>query len=112
MVVPADWRSGETGSWGPDPSAIIVITAATPMVIPSMVRAVRNLCELSDLIAMRRLTSNIELLPVRRLFVGQRFYRQHARGLAGRIIAEKDSYGGRHSQRDCDRQRRDSCRPL
>ena len=51
-LVPADFTSSSTDACAPLPSATIVITAATPMIMPSIVRNVRSLCRPSAFSAM------------------------------------------------------------
>jgi ABC-type spermidine/putrescine transport system permease subunit II len=51
--------SSETVPEAPVPSATMVITAATPMVIPSIVSAVRILFLFRALIAIRKLVRSI-----------------------------------------------------
>src|SRR6185295_14502985 len=58
MLVPADWIWLSIELCAPVPSATIVITAATPMIIPSMVSAVRILLRLSAFTAIRRIITN------------------------------------------------------
>src|SRR6186997_1882496 len=53
MLVPADWICVSIDDCAPVPSATIVITADTPMIMPSMVRAVRILLRPSALSATR-----------------------------------------------------------
>ena len=55
MFVPADWICASIELCAPVPSATIVITAATPMIMPSIVSAVRILLRPSALSAMRRI---------------------------------------------------------
>ncbi len=55
MLVPADWICASMDVCAPVPSATIVITAATPMIMPSMVSAVRILLRPSALNAMRKI---------------------------------------------------------
>ena len=54
MLVPADWICASIDDCAPVPSATIVITAATPMIMPSMVSAVRILLRLSALNAIAK----------------------------------------------------------
>src|SRR5437879_4297165 len=42
-LVPRDWIWSATAFWAPVPSATMVITAATPITMPSIVRAERSL---------------------------------------------------------------------
>src|SRR5437660_3696598 len=42
-LVPKDWIWSATAFWAPVPSATMVITAATPITMPSIVRAERSL---------------------------------------------------------------------
>ena len=58
-LVPADRTSSDTVCFAPAPSATIVTTAPTPMLMPSAVSAVRSLCAASASTAMRRLIGNI-----------------------------------------------------
>src|SRR6186997_3093984 len=53
MLVPADWICVSIDDCAPVPSATIVITADTPMIMPSMVSAVRILLRASALKATR-----------------------------------------------------------
>jgi hypothetical protein len=53
MLVPADWICASIEVCAPVPSATMVMTAATPMIIPSIVSAVRILLRLSAFTAMR-----------------------------------------------------------
>ena len=55
MFVPADWICASIDVCAPVPSATIVMTAATPMIMPSIVSAVRILLRLSALSAIRRI---------------------------------------------------------
>ncbi len=54
MFVPADLTRSSMVVRAPVPSATIVMTAPTPMIIPSMVSTVRSLLRLSALSAIRR----------------------------------------------------------
>src|SRR5262249_42594996 len=54
MLVPADLTRSSIVVRAPVPSATIVMTAPTPMIIPSIVRTVRSLLRLSALSAIRR----------------------------------------------------------
>ena len=58
MLVPAAWICVSIDDCAPVPSATIVITAETPMIMPSMVRAVRILLRASALNAMRSTIRN------------------------------------------------------
>ena len=63
-LVPPDWICSSICCRAPVPSATIVMTAATPMMIPSIVRAVRILFRPRALIATRRImNSDIEFTP-------------------------------------------------
>src|SRR6266481_6436239 len=53
VLVPADWICASIDDCAPVPSATIVMTAATPMIMPSMVSAVRSLFLPSALNAIR-----------------------------------------------------------
>src|SRR5262249_41950132 len=64
IFVPADWIWLSIEVCAPVPSATIVITAATPMIIPSMVRAVRILFRLSAFTAIRRIITKDMSTPV------------------------------------------------
>jgi hypothetical protein len=55
-LVPAELTSVCTDWRAPVPSATMVSTAATPMMIPSMVNAVRRRLRFSERAARRRLT--------------------------------------------------------
>ncbi len=55
MLVPADWICASIEVCAPLPSATIVITAATPMIMPSIVSAVRILLRPSALSAIRKI---------------------------------------------------------
>ncbi len=61
-LVPADLTCSSIVAWAPRPSATIVITAPTPMIIPSIVRMVRILLRLSAFSAMRSVI-NIDIGP-------------------------------------------------
>jgi hypothetical protein len=64
MFVPADWICVSIDDCAPVPSATIVITAETPMIMPSMVSAVRILLRASALNAIRNTMRNdIVTLP-------------------------------------------------
>ena len=52
-LVPADLTCSSIVAWAPRPRATIVITAATPMIMPSMVSTVRILLRLSAFNAIR-----------------------------------------------------------
>src|SRR4051812_20196885 len=54
MLVPADLTRSSIVVRAPVPSATMVMTAPTPMIMPSMVRMVRSLLRLSALSAIRR----------------------------------------------------------
>ena len=54
VLVPADFTCSSIVAWAPRPRATIVMTAPTPMIIPSMVRTVRILFRLSALSAIRK----------------------------------------------------------
>ncbi len=58
VFVPIVWICASIDDCAPVPSATIVMTAATPMIMPSIVSAVRILFRLSALIAMRRIIRN------------------------------------------------------
>src|SRR5437867_10153955 len=58
MFVTADWICASIEVCAPVPSATIVMTAATPMIIPSIVSAVRILLRPSALSAIRRIIRN------------------------------------------------------
>src|SRR5665213_3292520 len=53
MLVPVDWICDSIDVCAPVPRATIVITAATPMIMPSIVNAVRSVLRLRALRAMR-----------------------------------------------------------
>ncbi len=53
MFVPADLICSSICAWAPVPMATIAMTAATPMIIPSIVKAVRILLRPSALNAIR-----------------------------------------------------------
>jgi hypothetical protein len=55
MLVPADFTRSSIVVLAPVPSATIVMTAPTPMIIPSIVRMVRILLRLSAFSAIRRI---------------------------------------------------------
>src|SRR4029450_6708204 len=55
MFVPADWIWASIEVCAPVPSATIVMTAPTPMIMPSIVSAVRILLRLSALSATRKI---------------------------------------------------------
>src|SRR5579862_3513609 len=55
MFVPADWICASIDVCAPVPSATMVMTAPTPMIMPSMVRAVRILFRPSALMAIRKI---------------------------------------------------------
>jgi hypothetical protein len=54
-------------AFAPEPTAIMAITALTPMMIPSVVKAERILLTLSALKAMRRLAKNVVIKRMLRL---------------------------------------------
>src|SRR5436190_14322193 len=58
MLVPADLTRSSIAVRAPVPSATMVITAPTPMIIPSIVRMVRILLRLSALSAIRRVMNS------------------------------------------------------
>src|SRR5262249_21362568 len=58
MLVPADWICASIEVCAPVPSATIVMTAATPMIMPSIVSAVRILFRFSAFTATRRIIRN------------------------------------------------------
>ena len=70
-LVPADRTSCSTVSWAPFPSATIVITAATPMIIPSIVRIVRSALRPRARMARRTLVRSIRY-SYRRDWIGSR----------------------------------------
>jgi len=53
VLVPADLTCSSIVAWAPRPRATIVMTAPTPMIIPSIVRTVRILLRLSAFSAIR-----------------------------------------------------------
>jgi hypothetical protein len=53
VLVPADFTCSSIVAWAPRPSATIVMTAPTPMIMPSIVSTVRILFRLSALSAIR-----------------------------------------------------------
>ncbi|MNC94828.1 hypothetical protein D3C83_117860 [compost metagenome] len=57
MLVPADFNDVSTEPRAPEPSATIAITAATPMITPSIVRVVRRRLRLSARTAIAALTN-------------------------------------------------------
>src|SRR5262249_47678651 len=61
VLVPADWTAESIWDCAPLPSATIVMTAATPMIIPSIVRAVRILFRASAFRAIRK-TINTDIV--------------------------------------------------
>ncbi len=64
--VPADLTCSSIVACAPDPSATMAMTAATPMIIPSIVRAVRSLLRPSALKAIRSvMNSDIDDLVAR-----------------------------------------------
>src|SRR5882757_11182364 len=85
----------------------MVITAATPIVMPSVVSAVRSLWRPRARSAMRSVCGIIAAS-----LVAQRLDRIEARGLARRVVAEEDADPGRHRERERDRGGRDRRRPL
>src|SRR5687767_15751970 len=108
--VPADFISSSTDACAPLPSATIVITAATPMIMPSIVRQVRSLLTRSALRAIRKLSSRIMKVLVRS-FESQRLDRIEASGLPRRIEPEEHAQRGCDAHSDHDAERRDGGRP-
>src|SRR5262252_2920026 len=88
MFVPADWIWLSIEVCAPVPRATMVITAATPMIIPSMVSAVRILFRLSAFTAIRRIITKDMNAPVpssvrsRRRFCRRRQRREFFLGCA------------------------------
>ena len=70
-----------TADFAPSPTDNMVMTAATPMIMPSMVRAVRSLLRASDLNAIRKSAQKI-MSGFRPRFL--RFY-----GARGHIVLER-----------------------
>ncbi len=58
MFVPAPRIWASITAWAPEPSATIVMTAPTPMIMPSMVRAVRSLLRPRALSAIRKIINS------------------------------------------------------
>ena len=58
MLAPAAWICVSISSWAPRPRPTIVMTAATPMIMPSMVSAVRSLLRPRALSATRTMMSS------------------------------------------------------
>ncbi|MNC88546.1 hypothetical protein D3C83_43680 [compost metagenome] len=56
---PSDLIWSSTRAWAPEPIAIMVITAATPMMMPSMVSVLRSLFTRRARSAMRMLASQV-----------------------------------------------------
>src|SRR5262245_12190361 len=63
MLEPRLWICSATRAWAPAPTATMVMTAPTPMTMPSMVRALRSLLTRSALTAMRVLAQSVMGLP-------------------------------------------------
>ncbi len=55
MFEPRLWICSATRAWAPAPTATMVITAPTPMTMPSMVSALRSMLTRSARTAMRAL---------------------------------------------------------
>src|SRR5215510_9657001 len=86
MFVPADWIWASIEVCAPVPSATIVMTAATPMIMPSIVRAVRILLRFKAFSAIRSVISrDIFLLSLN----GLRGLRER-RELVLRVAAPRD----------------------
>src|SRR5450756_1811254 len=64
--VPADWTACSIETWAPLPRATMVMTAPTPMIIPSIVSAVRILFRLSAFRAIRNVMNIVMALLVHR----------------------------------------------
>src|SRR6266850_1625619 len=65
-VGPSAWRRACTAFWAPLPSATIVITAPTPMMMPSIVRNDRSLLARIAWSATWKISSSSILRPCRR----------------------------------------------
>src|SRR5262245_50094767 len=65
MLDPRLWICSDTRAWAPAPTATMVITAPTPMTMPSMVRALRSLLTRSARIAMRVVAHSVMASPPR-----------------------------------------------
>src|SRR5262245_52753888 len=63
MLEPRLWICSATRAWAPAPTATMVMTAPTPMTMPSMVRALRSLLTRSALTAMRVLAHSVMCPP-------------------------------------------------
>ena len=81
MLVPAAWICASIEDCAPVPSATIVMTAATPMIMPSMVSAVRILLRLSALSAIRKIIK-IDMALLTTAVRGGRQRRQFVLGAA------------------------------
>ena len=100
MLVPADWICASIDVCAPVPSATIVMTAATPMIMPSIVSAVRILLRFSALTAIRRIIRNDMAAPYagqptvasdrRRPLGAQRVHAELVRRPAARAPAIRD----------------------
>src|SRR5438876_4028414 len=77
MLVPAVAICASMDDCAPVPRATIVMTAATPMIMPSMVNAVRILLRPSAFSAMRKIIRTaIYQSPVDRFYLNGRLQRQ------------------------------------
>jgi len=65
VFVPADWICASIEDCAPVPSATIVITAETPMIMPSMVSAVRSLLRPRALNAIRTIMKTDMTAPTK-----------------------------------------------
>ncbi len=63
MFEPRLWICSATRAWAPAPTATMVMTAPTPMTMPSMVSALRSLLMRSARTAMRALAQTVMLRP-------------------------------------------------
>src|SRR2546429_4487952 len=71
-----------TAFWAPEPSAIIVITAPTPMMMPSMVRSERSLLARSASSATRTISPN----SIRLAGVGARLLAHAGQPTPGHVL--------------------------
>src|SRR5262245_59980257 len=110
---PSDLICSSTRACAPAPTAIIVITAATPMMMPSMVSVLRSLFTRRARSAMRMLASQVMLPPPnfsRRRSCRRRHlveFPQHRAGIGGlgiQLIADDVAVAKAHDARgkSCD----------
>src|SRR5579884_97137 len=62
-LVPSPWMRSVTAAWAPRPTDISEITAATPMMMPSIVSSARSLFAPRARMAMRMLSPTLRIMP-------------------------------------------------